>query len=87
MLQVRVTPRSSTNRIAGVEGDLLRVRLNAAPVDGAANAALRAYLAECFGVRRADVLLEKGVTARQKRVRIRSPATLAVNAVPFPQWR
>ena len=85
VLRVRVTPRSNVNRITGIEDGLLRVRLHAPPVEGAANEALRSYMAECFGVRRTDVLLEKGATARLKTVRIRSPATLAVNAIPFPQ--
>jgi len=37
---VRVQPRASSNETAGVYGDALKVRLTAAPVDGAANSGL-----------------------------------------------
>ncbi|MCE3285456.1 MAG: hypothetical protein K0R70_1712, partial [Steroidobacteraceae bacterium] len=40
LLEVRVQPRASRNEFAGVVGTRLRVRLNAPPVDGRANAAL-----------------------------------------------
>jgi uncharacterized protein len=39
-------------------------------VEGAANAALIAFLAERFGVRKKDVIIESGESSRRKRVSV-----------------
>ena len=46
------------------------MRLTAPPVEGAANAACRDFLAKTLGVRRADVELVAGEKSREKRFRI-----------------
>jgi uncharacterized protein (TIGR00251 family) len=69
-ISVRVIPRASKAGIAGMRGDDLLVRLNAAPVDGAANAELIELLADAFGVPRRSVEIVSGERSRQKRVRI-----------------
>ena len=43
-LLVRVMPRAGATQIGGIRDGRLLVRLAAAPVDGAANDALRAFL-------------------------------------------
>ena len=53
-----------------MRGDSLLVRLEAAPVDGAANDALIAFLATTFGVPRRAVGIISGERGRQKRVAI-----------------
>jgi uncharacterized protein len=52
------------------EGGMLRVRLTAAPVDGAANEALVALLAGRLGVSKRRVVIVRGATSRQKVVEI-----------------
>ena len=74
VLDVRVQPRASRTEFAGRTGDRLRVRLHAPPVDGRANVALVEFIAEVFGVPRAQVSIDKGLTGRDKRVRIRGLA-------------
>ncbi len=69
-LAVRVIPRAGRSEIAGVRAGALLVRLAAAPVDGAANAALIALLAERLGVARSQLALIAGERRRDKRVRI-----------------
>jgi uncharacterized protein (TIGR00251 family) len=69
-LAVRVTPRARKNKIAGITGEALSVKLAAPPVEGAANAALCAFLAEQLGVRKSAVTLIAGQTSRQKMVRV-----------------
>jgi uncharacterized protein (TIGR00251 family) len=67
---VRVVPRASKNEIAGVHGDALKVRLTAPPVEGRANEALIAFLAQQLGVRKSQVEIVAGATSRRKMIRI-----------------
>lgn len=69
-LAVRVQPRASRSGIAGWHGEALRVRLQAPPVDGAANAALVRLLAEALGLPRERVRLLQGTASRAKTVEI-----------------
>ena len=77
VIEIRVQPRASRTGFAGTLGDRLRVRLQAPPVDGRANAALVEFLAEAFEVPRARVSIEHGHGSRDKRVRIRDAAPVA----------
>lgn len=71
LLRVRVQPRASRAGIAGWRPDgALGVRVTAAPVDGAANAAVGALLAEALGVRASAVEIVRGATGRDKYVRV-----------------
>jgi uncharacterized protein len=67
---VHVQPRAARTEIAGVHGTALRVRLNAPPVDGAANDALVRFLAEQFGVPRRAVRVVAGHASRRKIVEL-----------------
>ncbi|MBP7243559.1 DUF167 domain-containing protein [Amaricoccus sp.] len=73
-LAVRLTPRGGAARVEGVADDAggpcLRVRVPAPPVDGAANAALVAFLAEALRLPRRDVALVAGERSRVKRIRL-----------------
>jgi uncharacterized protein (TIGR00251 family) len=53
-----------------MRGESLLVRLNAAPVDGAANAELIDVLADALGVPKRTVSIVGGERSRQKRVRV-----------------
>jgi uncharacterized protein (TIGR00251 family) len=66
LLRVRVQPRSRAERLEGVQGDQLRVRLTAPPVEGAANAACMAFLAKTLGVSRSRVQIRTGAKGRSK---------------------
>lgn len=79
ILAVRVIPRAGRSRIAGIRDGALLVRLAAAPVDGAANAALLVLLADAMQLPRRSLALTAGERSRDKRVRIAgvSASTLA----------
>jgi uncharacterized protein (TIGR00251 family) len=68
---VQVQPRASRSEVAGRHGTALRVRLQAPPVDGAANEALVELLAGSLGVRSRDVSIVAGAASRAKVVEVR----------------
>lgn len=68
VLAVVVVPRSGKTGIDRIEPDAVRIRLTAAPVDGAANAALLRYLADVFDRPRSSVRLLAGAASRRKRL-------------------
>jgi uncharacterized protein (TIGR00251 family) len=69
-LRVRVIPRAKRSAIDGQRGDAWLVRLNAPPVDGAANLALIAVLAATLGVPKRAVTIAAGDRSREKRIRV-----------------
>jgi uncharacterized protein (TIGR00251 family) len=69
-LTVHVVPRASRNEVVGIHGDALRIRLKAPPVEGAANAALVAFLAEALGLPQRQVEVLSGHASRRKRVAV-----------------
>jgi uncharacterized protein (TIGR00251 family) len=79
LLRIRVQPRASADRLEGLQGDQLRIRLTAPPVGGAANAACIAFLAKQLGVSRSRVQLAAGEKSRDKLVHIAglTPAQVA----------
>jgi uncharacterized protein (TIGR00251 family) len=69
LITVRVIPRSGRNALAWEQGSI-KARLTAPPVDGAANEALIALLAERLSVPRRTITIVRGATSRQKTVEI-----------------
>ncbi len=74
-LTVRLSPRGGRDAIDGWALDeagrpYLKVRVSAPPVEGAANAALEALLANALGLPRSAVTVVRGQTARIKQVEI-----------------
>ncbi|MBE7185595.1 MAG: DUF167 domain-containing protein [Methylobacterium mesophilicum] len=70
---IRLTPRASRDGLDGVKRDetgkpVLALRVKAPPVEGAANAALLALLAKSLKLRRSDIRILSGETARTKTV-------------------
>jgi uncharacterized protein (TIGR00251 family) len=68
-INVRVIPRSSRIEVVW-EGEALKVRLTAAPVDGAANEALIKLLAARLDLPRSALRIVRGASGRQKVLEI-----------------
>jgi uncharacterized protein len=79
LLRLRVIPRARRTEISGRRGDAILVRLAAPPVDGAANDALIAFLAERLEIPRRQIALARGATTRDKTIAVDglSPAEIA----------
>jgi uncharacterized protein (TIGR00251 family) len=69
-IRVRLTPRGGRDAIDGWHGDVLRVRVAAAPVDGKANDALARLLAKRLGIAASRVALVSGAAARTKTIEV-----------------
>jgi uncharacterized protein (TIGR00251 family) len=65
---VRLTPRSAVERVEEVVDGVLKVRVMAPAVEGAANNALIRLLADELGIARRDVHIVAGGASRQKLV-------------------
>jgi uncharacterized protein len=65
---VRLTPRSAVERVEDVVDGVLKVRVMAPAVEGAANASLIRILADELGIARRDVRIVAGAASRQKLV-------------------
>jgi len=70
IFKVHVVPRASRSEIVGEHNGALRVRIAAAPVDGAANDAVIRTLAKAFKVSPSEIQILAGHTSRLKQVRI-----------------
>ena len=73
VLTLHVQPGAKRTQLAGRHGDALKLRLAAPPVEGRANDALRAFLADAFGVPQRKVTIVRGEASRDKIARIDSP--------------
>lgn len=67
IIDISVSPNAPRNEVTGWHDGALRVRLAAPPVDGAANDALRKWLAQQLGVPQSQVELLRGQTSRRKQ--------------------
>ena len=65
---VRVQPNARKNAVIGFQDDVLRLKIAAPPVEGKANRELIVFLSEVLGVRKSDISIDKGETARRKTV-------------------
>ncbi len=67
-LKVLVQPGAGKDKIAGVHADRIKVMVRAPAVDNKANRALCFFLSRCLGVKKSQVRIYKGFTARKKEV-------------------
>lgn len=71
IITVKLTPRSPHNEIAGImENGMIKIRLNAPPVEGKANAALIKFLASLLGVSESSIEIISGATSHTKMISI-----------------
>lgn len=65
-----VQPRARTTEIAGWHGDAIKIRLAAPPVEGKANAALLAFLAEALRLPTSAICIARGKRGHRKRLEL-----------------
>ncbi|MBI5938707.1 MAG: DUF167 domain-containing protein [Betaproteobacteria bacterium] len=67
-LILHIQPGASKSEWAGPHGDALKLRIQAPPVDGAANAAVLAFVATRLGLAGRELKLLRGDKTRRKTV-------------------
>lgn len=67
---VRVHPRAKKSGVTGEVGDALKISLTAPPIDGRANEACIAFLAEILNVPRSSVTITSGQSSRNKMIHV-----------------
>ena len=70
VITIHLQPGAKRSAVCGMYGDALKLAIQAPPVDGKANAALRAFLGDKLKLPTAAVTLVSGLTGRDKRVRV-----------------
>lgn len=79
LLRLKVQPRSKKNEIAGVQGEELRIKVTAPPVDSAANRELIRFLANTLKCPKSTVSITRGQASRHKVVLLQGiPLNLAI---------
>jgi uncharacterized protein (TIGR00251 family) len=70
LIEVKVEPRSSQRKIVGLIDNILKVKLTAPPVSGAANDQLIEVLAKETGVNKSSIRITQGQRGKKKVVEI-----------------
>lgn len=78
---VRVSPNASRTKVLGVHDAALKLSLAAPPVEGAANAELRKFLARALGLPQKAVTIVRGQQGRTKTLRVEGVGAEQVHAL------
>ena len=70
VIALHLQPGAKRSKVCGMYGDVVKLAIQAPPVDGKANAALCAFLAARMRIPTAAVTLISGASGRDKRVRV-----------------
>ncbi len=69
-IAVQVSPNARKSEIASIDGEVLRIRLQAQPVDGKANEALIQFLAKKLRIPRKQISITHGLANKRKLLEI-----------------
>lgn len=71
-IAVQVSPNARKSEIASA-GDVLRIRLQAQPVDGKANEALIQFIAKKLRIPRKNIVISHGLSSKRKLLEVFLP--------------
>jgi hypothetical protein len=83
-LEIKAVPNAPKSEVVGWLGDALKVKIHAPPVEGKANEALCAFLAEALDLPKRSVRLARGETSRKKIVEIEGLTLQEISSRLFP---
>jgi uncharacterized protein (TIGR00251 family) len=68
--RVKVVPRASRTQVNGCVDGVLKLKVQAPPVEGAANEAVLRFLADTLDVAKSKVVVVRGETSRLKTIQV-----------------
>ena len=87
-IAVQITPNAKKTEVVGVLDDALKMKLQAQPIEGKANAALLKFLASALSVSKSSVTITHGLASKRKLIDIAAPgltpADVAKRLLPLP---
>ena len=83
-LQVRIHPGARKNAITGTHDSAIKISLTTPPIEGRANEALIAFLADQLRLPKSRIALITGATSRSKTLRITGKSAAEVQAALDP---
>lgn len=78
VVMVHLQPGAKGSGVVGEHGDALKIRIDSPPIEGRANLALMAFLADRMGLPKSQLRLLSGDSSRRKRVLIEAVRGLDV---------
>ena len=82
-LYIRLIPQAKKNQVIGLQGEQLKIKLTAPPVDGKANEALIDFLAETLPIKKSRLRITRGLTSRSKVIEISDPSIKVERLLPL----
>ena len=73
-ISVQITPNAKKSEVTGVLDDVLKIRLQAQPIEGKANEALVRFLADTLSVPKNAVAITHGHTNKRKMIEVTASA-------------
>ena len=70
ILTLHIQPRAPRTEIIGLHGGALKIKVNAPPVEGAANEEVIRFFSELLGVKQIQVRIKLGLQSRHKVIEI-----------------
>lgn len=74
IVNIRISPNAKKNEIIN-EGEIIKVKITAQPIDGKANKALIEYLSKNFKIPKTSIKILKGETSKDKTILFKTSDT------------
>lgn len=68
IFKIVVLPKSSQNRVSGLHGDALKIKITAPPVEGSANKMCVSFLSKLLKTPKSSLEIVSGPSARTKQI-------------------
>ncbi len=71
LLRIKISPNSSKNQVM-IDGDVIKIKVTAQPIEGKANKAVIEYLSKQIKIPKTSIEIVKGDTSKEKTLFIRT---------------